>query len=315
MPSESDVPTTLAVVGPTASGKSALAIALAERLGGEIINADALQLYRGMDIGTAKTPPAQRHGITHHLLDVLDPHQEASVAAYQERARAIIDDVAARGLVPILVGGSGLYLRATLDALDFPETDPAVRAALEARGEAEGPGMLHAELVGLDPEAAARIGSSNTRRLVRALEVITITGRPYTASLPQYTYARPAIQIALDVPRPELVDRITVRAEQMFADGLVAETQALAGGAHGGLGVTAARAVGYSQALAVLSGELDVPGAVEATAIATRQVARRQVSWFRRDPRITWLPGTESPAAQLEAATEIVRAGAVSLEG
>ncbi len=304
-------PPVLAVVGPTASGKSALAIALAGRLGGEIVNADAMQLYRGMDIGTAKTPPVERDGVVHHLLDVLDPHEDASVAAYQPRARALIDEIAARGRVPILVGGSGLYLRATLDALEFPETDPAVRAALEERGEREGPGMLHAELREVDPEAAERIGSSNTRRLVRALEVIALTGRPYTAHLPTYTYARPAVQLALDVPRPELVERITVRAARMFADGLVTETEAVA---RRGLGVTAARAVGYAQALAVLAGEMTTAQAVEATAVATRQVARRQVSWFRRDPRITWLDGTASAADQLEAATAVLRAADASLE-
>lgn len=305
-------PPVVAVVGPTASGKSALAIALATRLGGEIVNADAMQLYRGMDIGTAKTPPEERDGVAHHLLDVLEPHEDASVAAYQPRARELFDEIAARGRLPILVGGSGLYLRATLDALEFPETDPAVRAALEERGEREGPGMLHAELRALDPEAAEKIGSSNTRRLVRALEVIAITGQPYTAHLPTYTYARPAVQLALDVPRPELVERITLRAARMFEDGLVAETETVA---RGGLGVTAARAVGYAQALAVLAGEMTTAQAAEATAIATRQVARRQVSWFRRDPRITWLPGTAPSDEQLDAATAALAAAGVSLLG
>ncbi|PWD50046.1 tRNA (adenosine(37)-N6)-dimethylallyltransferase MiaA [Serinibacter arcticus] len=305
----------MAVVGPTASGKSALAIALAQRIGGEIVNADAMQLYRGMDIGTAKTPGDERHGVPHHLFDVLDPTQDASVAAYQEWARALIDEIGGRGAVPILVGGSGLYLRATLDALDFPETDPEVRAALEERGRVEGPGMLHAELARRDPEAAERIGTRNTRRLVRALEVIAITGRPYTASLPQYTYLRPAVQVALDVPRDVLVERIAARAAQMFDDGLVAETERVAAR---GLGVTAARAVGYSQALAVLAGELTTAEAVEATAVATRQVARRQVSWFRRDPRITWLDGTSTPQAQLSELLALLdRPGhdAVSLDG
>ncbi|GMA31748.1 tRNA (adenosine(37)-N6)-dimethylallyltransferase MiaA [Litorihabitans aurantiacus] len=305
-------PRILAVVGPTASGKSALAIDLAQRTGGEILNADAMQLYRGMDIGTAKTPVAERAGVPHHLLDVLDPVQDASVAAFQEQAHATIDDVLARGRLPILVGGSGLYLRATLDALDFPDTDPAVRAALEARGEHEGPGVLHAELTRLDPEAAERIGSRNTRRLVRALEVIALTGQPYTAHLPQHVYARPALQLALEVPRPALVDRITVRAERMFADGLVAETEAVA---RGGLGVTASRAVGYAQARAVLAGEMTTAQAAEATAVATRQVARRQVSWFRRDPRITWLDGEASADAQLAAATAVLREAGLSLEG
>lgn len=292
----------VAVVGETASGKSALALELAASdaargAGGEIVNADAMQLYRGMDIGTAKTPPAQRRGVPHHLIDVLDVTQEATVAAYQRHADDALDAVASRGATAYLVGGSGLYLRAVLDGLRFPVTDPAVRSRWEERGEREGPGLLHRELTRLDPEAAERIGSRNTRRLVRALEVIELTGAPYSASLPQYLYVRPALQIALRVPREVLVERITRRAEAMMAAGLVEETRALR---EEGLerGVTASRAVGYAQALAVLDGRLTREEATESIAIATRQVARRQRSWFGRDPRIVWLDG-EAPLETL----------------
>ena len=295
----------LALVGPTASGKSALAIAVAAQVNGEIINADAMQVYRGMDIGTAKTPVDERDGIPHHLLDVLSPAEDASVATYQLQARESIEEIRSRGKVPILVGGSGLYLRATLDDLDFPETDPAVRERLTQRGEDLGPGILYAELAVLDPVAAERIGSRNTRRLVRALEVIELTGEPYSAHLPSYTYSVPAVQIALTVDRPVLIERIERRAEAMFAGGLLEETAAVRAQ---GLGVTASRAVGYAQALGVLDGVTDVAGAVEATAIATRQVARRQVSWFGRDPRITWLNGEATFVDQVAATLQRLEA-------
>ncbi|MBN8882698.1 MAG: tRNA (adenosine(37)-N6)-dimethylallyltransferase MiaA [Salana multivorans] len=294
-------PPVLAVVGPTASGKSRLAIELARRLGGELVNADAMQVYRGMDIGTAKTPPEERGGVPHHLLDVLDVREDASVAWYQTAAAETLAAIGRRGNVPVLAGGSGLYLRSVLDVLDFPATDPDVRARWEAIGAEEGPGLLHERLLRLDPAAAERIGSRNTRRLVRALEVIELTGRPYTATLPQYAYARPALQVALGVPREVLVERIAARAERMFADGLVEETARLrAAGLEAG--VTASRAVGYVQALAVLDGELDVAAAIEATAIATRQVARRQTGWFGRDPRIVWLDGQAGLETQVEEA-------------
>ncbi|GAB2596019.1 tRNA (adenosine(37)-N6)-dimethylallyltransferase MiaA [Pseudactinotalea suaedae] len=280
----------MAVVGPTASGKSDLALALAAALDGEIVNADAMQLYRGMDIGTAKTPPEQRQGIPHHQIDVLDVTQDASVAAYQPAARADVAAIQARGKVPVVVGGSGLYVRALLDELSFPETDPELRGELERRLLDEGPGLLHDELARLDPEAAARIDRRNGRRVVRALEVVRLTGRPFAASQPQQpTATLPATQIAIDVPRPELVERIAARARSMFADGLVEETERLvaAGMAEGH---TAARAVGYVQARAVLRGEMTPAEAAEATAVATRQLARRQLTWFRRDQRIHWLP-------------------------
>lgn len=291
----------IALVGPTATGKSALAIELAAEFGGEIVNADSMQLYRGMDIGTAKTPPSQRRGVPHHLLDVLDVTEDASVAAYRQDARATIASIQQRSTPALLVGGSGLYVRATLDELEFPETDPEVRARWELRGQEQGPGILHAELAIRDPEAAERIGRHNTRRLVRALEVIEITGRPFSASLPRYAYAVPAIQLALDVPRDLLVDRITARGRAMLADGLLAETEALR---EVGLerGVTASRAVGYAQALAVLDGRMSKDEAAQAIAIATRQLARRQRSWFGRDPRIVWLDGTASLRDQVQAA-------------
>jgi len=280
----------VAVVGPTASGKSDLGLALAAALDGEIVNADAMQLYRGMDIGTAKTPPDQRRGIPHHQIDVLDVTEDASVAAYQPAARADVAQIQARGKMAVVVGGSGLYVRALLDQLSFPETDPELRGELEGRLQAEGPGLLHDELARLDPVAAARIDRRNGRRVVRALEVVRLTGRPFAASQPQQPTAMlPATQIAIDVPRSELVERIAARARSMFDDGLVEETERLvaAGMAEGH---TAARAVGYVQARAVLRGEMTPAEAAEATAVATRQLARRQLTWFRRDHRIHWLP-------------------------
>lgn len=286
----------IAVVGPTATGKSALALHLAERLGGEIVNADSMQFYRGMDIGTAKTPHRDRAGIPHHLLDTLDVTQEASVADYQHQARTVIEQVATRGMQPILAGGSGLYLRAALDRIEFPATDPAVRSKWEQRAEQVGPGLLHAELAARDPAAADRIGPANTRRLVRALEVIELTGKPFTASLPDYTYLRPTRQVGLRVPREVLNQRIEARARAMMASGLLAETEQLR---RVGLerGVTARRAVGYAQALDVLDGRLSEDEAVAAITVATRQLARRQEKWFQRDPRIVWLDG-EAPLAE-----------------
>src|SRR5690606_37352572 len=263
----------IAVVGATATGKSDLALDLAEALGGEIVNADAMQLYRGMDIGTAKTPPEQRRGIPHHQLDVLDVTEEASVAVYQRRARADVARIRERGRVAVVVGGSGLYVRALLADLAFPETDPALRAELEQRLAEEGPGLLHDELARLDPEAAARIDRRNGRRVVRALEVVRLTGRPFAASQP--TRATPV------VPAAQVADR----ARRMFDDGLLEETAALV---EAGLdrGRTASRAVGYVQARAVLAGESTRDEALEATVVATRQLARRQLTWFRRDDRI-----------------------------
>ncbi len=290
----------IAVVGPTATGKSDLALDVVELLGGpsaaEVVNADAMQLYRGMDIGTAKLPVEERRGVAHHQLDVLDVTEEASVAAYQREARADIAAVHARGRRAVLVGGSGLYVRAVLDELEFPGTDPAVRRRLEERAEQEGSTALHTELTARDPAAAARILPGNVRRVVRALEVIELTGRPFSARLPEHRYHLPAVQVVVDVPRAELDERIAVRARGMLDGGLLEETRALldAGLARGR---TASRAVGYAQAVAVLEGSLDVEEAHAAITTATRQLARRQEKWFRRDPRVHRLePGADLAA-------------------
>jgi tRNA dimethylallyltransferase len=305
----------VAVVGPTATGKSDLALDLAEALSrpgapAEIVNADAYQLYRGMDVGTAKVPPHERRGIVHHQLDVLDPVEEASVARYQVEARADLDAIDARGARAVVVGGSGLYVRALLDHLDFPGTDPDVRAELEERAEREGRRALHAELARLDPQAADAIGPTNTRRIVRALEVIRLTGRPYTANLPREEYVRPAVQLGLDCDRATLDARVEHRVERMWDAGLVEEVRALAspeqGGAGPGLGVTAARAVGYAEVLACFRGETDEAGAREAITANTRRLARKQMGWFGRDPRVHWLDAG-SPTL-LDEALALVRA-------
>ena len=291
----------VAVVGPTATGKSDLALALAEHLGGEVVNADALQLYRGMDIGTAKLTPAERRGIPHHQLDVLEPHEDASVAAYQRHARADLAAIAARGARAVAVGGSGLYVRALLDRMAMAPVDPAVRAALEERAEREGPGRLHDELAALDPPAAAAIGRANTRRIVRALEVITLTGRPYTATLPQHVYEVPAVQLGLDCDRAVLDERVAVRVARMWDAGLVEEVRGL-----GPLGRTAARAVGYAEVLAMLDGRLTEDEARAAVAAGTRRLARKQMGWFGRDPRVHWLDARDP--ALVERALELVAA-------
>lgn len=287
MTASTGAPLVVAVVGPTATGKSDLGLALAEALGGEVVNADAMQLYRGMDVGTAKLSPAERRGIPHHQLDVLDVEQDATVAAYQRDARGDVAAVHARGGRVVVVGGSGLYVRALLDRLEMPPTDPQVRARLEERAVREGPGLLHDALAAADPDAASRIDRANTRRIVRALEVIEITGRRYSATLPDHaTYEVPALQIGLDLARAVLDTRIEARVDRMWAGGLVAEAAAL--GPR--MGRTAARAVGYAQVLAMLAGETDEAGARGATVIATRRLARRQMTWFGRDPRVHWLP-------------------------
>ncbi|WP_277212777.1 tRNA (adenosine(37)-N6)-dimethylallyltransferase MiaA [Isoptericola croceus] len=288
----------VAVVGPTATGKSDLALDLAEALSrpdapAEIVNADAYQLYRGMDVGTAKVPPAERRGIVHHQLDVLDPDQDASVARYQSAARADLDAIAERGARAVVVGGSGLYVRALLDHLDFPGTDPTVRARLELRAESEGRRALHDELGRLDPAAAESIGPSNTRRIVRALEVIEITGQPYTANLPRQEYVRPAVQIGLDCDRETLDARVAGRVDRMWAAGLVDEVRRLAsagqGGTGPGLGTTAARAVGYAEVLRWFAGQSTEDEARAAVVANTRRLARKQMGWFGRDPRVQWL--------------------------
>ena len=282
-------PPVVAVVGATAAGKSGLSLDLAEALDGEVVNTDAMQLYRGMDIGTAKLPVAERRGVPHHLLDVLEVTEPASVAEFQGQAREVIAEVRGRGRTPVLVGGSALYTRAVLDEFAFPGTDPEVRARLEAELAEVGTAALHRRLAEVDPEAAANILVENGRRVVRALEVVEITGRPFSATLPTLTYTDPrTVQVGVDIDRPTLDARIEQRVEQMFADGLVAEVEALL---ERGLaeGRTASRAIGYPEVAAHLAGELTLDQARERTVIATRRFARRQDAWFRKDPRITWV--------------------------
>jgi len=250
------------------------------------VNTDAMQLYRGMDIGTAKVPVDERHGVRHHLLDVLEPSQDATVADYQQRARATLTDLDARAARAVAVGGSGLYVRALLDHMEFPGTDPDLRARLEERVEHEGSRALHAELAAVDPVAAEGIGPRNARRVVRALEVIALTGRPYSASLPQHVYEVPAVQIGLDCDRPTLDARVEGRVDRMWAAGLVAEVETLLAR---GLGRTASRAVGYAEVAAMLRGELTEQEARAATTAGTRRLARKQMGWFGRDPRVHWL--------------------------
>jgi tRNA dimethylallyltransferase len=279
----------VAVVGATASGKTGLSLDLAEQLGGEIVNTDAMAVYRGMDIGTAKPAPAERRGIPHHLLDLLSVREPLTVAEFQRTARAAIADLRRQGAVPVLVGGSALYTRAILDRFEFPGTDPGVRARLEQELAEVGSHALHRRLADTDPDAAERILPDNGRRVVRALEVIEITGRAFSASLPQMEYADPAtVQIGVDIDRPTLDERIERRVEQMFADGFVDEVARLL---EDGLaeGRTAARAIGYPEVTAYLAGELGLDEARERTVTATRRFARRQDAWFRKDPRITWV--------------------------
>ncbi len=288
--STSSEPPVVAVVGPTAAGKSRLALELALMLGGEIVNGDSMQIYRGMDIGTAKLPPEQRRGLRHHLLDVLHVGEPATVAEFQGWAREAISDCRARGVAPVVVGGSALYLRAVLDEFEFPGTDTAVRRRLEDELAAVGPAELHARLEVVDPAAAEAILPTNGRRLVRALEVIEITGRPYRATLPQHVYAFDrVVQVGLEVPRDVLDARIASRVEHMWQHGLVDEVRELE---RQGLreGRTASRALGYAQVLRFLSGECSEEQARLATIVGTRRFARRQEAWFRRDPRIAWLP-------------------------
>ncbi|MFJ5711859.1 tRNA (adenosine(37)-N6)-dimethylallyltransferase MiaA [Streptomyces sp. NPDC093105] len=298
MRSAAPAPRVIAVVGPTAAGKSDLGVFLAQQLGGEVVNADSMQLYRGMDIGTAKLTPEERGGIPHHLLDIWDVTEAASVAEYQRLARAEIDRLLAEGRTPVLVGGSGLYVRGAVDALEFPGTDPEVRARLEAELDERGSGVLHARLAAADPEAAHAILPSNGRRIVRALEVIEITGKPFTANLPGHESVYDTVQIGVDVARPELDERITTRVDRMWEAGLVDEVRALeALGLREGR--TASRALGYQQVLAALAGECTEDEARAETVRATKRFARRQDSWFRRDPRVHWLSGAADHRGEL----------------
>lgn len=278
------------ICGPTATGKSDLAVELALAIDGEIINADSMQLYRGMDIGTAKLNLEERRGVPHHLLDILSVNEDASVAAYQEQARATIADIAARGKNTIIVGGTGLYIKSIVDEMNFPETDPQVRGKLEEQAEAFGAAYLYSRLQELDPDAARNIEPANTRRIIRALEVIEITGTPYSANLPKdesslYPDAR---HFGLSMPREELAPRIENRVHRMWQAGLVDEVKNLI---EQGLcdGITAQRAIGYAQVISMLNGELSETQAIDETIVATRQYVRRQETWFKRDQRIHWL--------------------------
>ncbi|WP_199538900.1 tRNA (adenosine(37)-N6)-dimethylallyltransferase MiaA [Desertihabitans brevis] len=300
----------LSLIGPTASGKTRLAVdvALALRAGGrpaEVVNTDSMLVYRGMDIGTAKPTEAERRGVPHHLIDVLDVTQTASVADFQTMARAAVDDCHRRGVLPVLVGGSALYVRAVLDDLDFPGTDPAVRERLEDELATEGLDVLRERLVRLAPEAAARIEPGNARRIVRALEVVELTGG-FTAELPEPRYARPGtVQVGLQLDRAEMDARIERRVDQMWADGLVAEVRALeAVGLREGR--TASRALGYRQVLEHLAGECTEEDARQRTVAGTRRFARKQLGWFRRDPRITWLDALAPPQQLLDAVLALV---------
>ncbi|HEY0248986.1 MAG TPA: tRNA (adenosine(37)-N6)-dimethylallyltransferase MiaA [Gryllotalpicola sp.] len=292
----------LVIVGATGTGKSELAIRtallLAERgQDAEIVSADAMQLYRGMDIGTAKVPEAERRGIPHHLLDVLDVTQEASVADYQLAARSAIDGIQARGAVAILVGGSGLYVSSVVYDFRFPGRDRAVRERLEAELEVQGPGALYARLRSADPATAARVDPANGRRIVRALEIHELAVQGHGAALPESPRLwHPALVIGLSTPRDVLVGRLDRRVEGMWAEGMLAEVDRLrADGIE--QGVTASRAIGYAQALAQLRGELGEGDAIAQTQALTRRYARRQVSWFKRYEHVGWLDTETTDAA------------------
>lgn len=280
----------IVICGATATGKSDIAIEVAQAIGAEIINADSMQLYRGMDIGTAKLPEGERGGIPHHLLDVLDVNQDSTVAWYQEQARSMITDIHARGKDAVIVGGTGLYIKAILDDLNFPDTDPEVRAKLEAEAEEFGSASLFTRLEELDPAAALAIDHANTRRIIRALEVIEITGQPFTANLPREDSSRypDALQFGLVMDREHLRDRIDLRVDRMWEAGFVAEVDHLI---EKGIrdGATAQRALGYAQIIAMRDGTMSEEEAKEDTKRASRQYARRQETWFSRDARIQWV--------------------------
>jgi tRNA dimethylallyltransferase len=278
------------ICGPTATGKSDLAVDLALEIGGEIINADSMQLYRGMDIGTAKLTVDERRGVPHHLLDILTVDQDASVAQYQGLARAAIVDIHSRGKAAIVVGGTGLYIKSIIDEMNFPETDPAIREGLERESESLGTAALYQRLRELDPEAADSIEPANTRRIIRALEVIAITGEPYSANLPSDTSLRypDALHIGLAMERSSLAPKIEVRVHKMFERGLIGEVENLI--AQGILSATTAqRAIGYAQVISHIQGDLALEAAVDETVVATRQYVRRQETWFKRDQRIQWI--------------------------
>ena len=278
------------ICGATATGKSDLALEVAEKFNGEIVNADSMQLYRGMDIGTAKLPLQDRRGIEHHLLDILDVVQDASVAHYQVQARIVVDEIRGRGKAAIIVGGTGLYIKSIIDEMNFPETDPAIRARLEDEAEEFGTAELYNRLRLADPEAAAAIEPANTRRIIRALEVIEVTGKPYSANLPSDVSLRypDAFHFGLAMERSSLAPRIEARVHRMWSQGLVDEVKSLI--SQGLLlGSTAQRAIGYAQVISMLSGEISEQKAIDETIVATRQYVRRQETWFKRDRRIQWI--------------------------
>ncbi|MBG6083770.1 tRNA (adenosine(37)-N6)-dimethylallyltransferase MiaA [Zhihengliuella flava] len=288
-------PPLIAVVGPTGTGKSDLALRIAEQFDGEAINADALQFYRGMDIGTAKLLPHQRRGVRHHLLDIMDVTEEASVARFQRDARKVIAEVRGRGKLPILVGGSGLYVRAAVDAIEFPPTDATVRETLEREHAAVGSAKLRDRLRAIDPESAERV--SDARRVIRALEVFELTGRTFTSFMPRREYVQPTLQLGLNLERTSLHERLRRRVDGMMEAGLLEEVETLAG-----VGLrnskTASRAIGYREALEVIDGDLTLAEATERTVIATRKFARRQITWFGADPRVDWLDVLAPDAAE-----------------
>jgi len=280
----------IAIVGPTAVGKTALSLEIAEKFSAEIINADAMQIYKGMDIGTAKLPLSQRRGIFHHQIDVLDPSEEANVSQYQKQSREIINDLLSKNVQPLLVGGSGLYVNSVLEDLEFPGTNLEVRAKYEEILDEKGVEALFQMLKEIDPKAAENILPNNARKIVRALEVNEFTGKAFNAKLPEPSPIFSDVRIALDMPRDLLDKRISDRVHQMFEDGFVDEVKRLEKNLR--LGKTAFRALGYSQVLSLLSGEISEDEAITLTINATKKFARRQLSWFRRDPLIHWLDAT-----------------------
>jgi tRNA dimethylallyltransferase len=296
----------VAVVGPTATGKSELGIGLAKELHGEVVNADSMQLYRGMDVGTAKLTLAERHGIAHHLLDIWPVSRTASVADYQTLARTTIGQLLSAGRTPVLVGGSGLYIRAVLDDLTFPGTDADVRASLEAELADIGPHKLHARLAAADPATAAAILPTNGRKIVRALEVAAIGGGSFTGMMPPYESVYDVVLVGVDRPTPELDERLAHRVDVMWERGLVDEVRHLAADCGLREGVTARRALGYRQVLAMLAGELTEAQARAHTVQATKRFVRRQRSWFRPDPRIRWLDASRDRPDLVAAALDLV---------
>ena len=280
----------IAIVGPTAVGKTALSLEIAEKFSAEIINADAMQIYKGMDIGTAKLPLSQRRGIFHHQIDVLDPSEEANVSQYQKQSREIINNLLSKNVQPILVGGSGLYVNSVLEDLEFPGTNLEVRAKYEEILDEKGVDALFQMLKEIDPKAAENILPNNARKIVRALEVNEITGKAFNAKLPEASPIFSDVRIALDMPRDLLDKRISDRVHQMFEDGFVDEVKSIEKNLR--LGKTALRALGYSQVLSLLAGEISEDEAITLTINATKKFARRQLSWFRRDPLIHWLDAT-----------------------